>query len=309
MNLKTIARQGVAASLLTVSSLALAYDLPAVNLGFTSFVDGAPPAGPGVYFQQYLQYYDAGQLNDADGDELVPQELDGWISLTQLVYQSDQELLMGGKWGVNVMLPYVSLELSPADQPLADNMPGMGDLLVGPFLQWDPVMGPNGPKVVHRVEFQMIFPTGDYDDEKHVNPSSNFFSFNPYWAGTAFFGPNWTASWRLHYLWNQENDDPVGPFDDAQAGDAIHFNWAVAYMIKPNQLRIGLNGYYLKQLSESERDGEKVEDSEEQVMAIGPGMVYHFSKEQHLFVNYYDEFKVENRPEGSRLNVRYVHKF
>lgn len=303
-------------AVLFLTTPAPAYDLPSVNLGLTTFLDGGPPAGPGFYFSQYLQYYTSDQFNDDSGDEmnLPDPDLNVGVSLSQFLYQSDREVLWGGKWGLNVIIPVVSLDAdygAPGPFP-EDNGSGLGDILVGPFLQWDPIMGKNGPIFMHRIELQMIFPTGEYSENKELNPGSNFFSFNPYWVGTLFITPHWTASTRIHYLWNDKNDDPnrgFGNADDTQAGQAIHLNFSSAYEVIPGKLRVGLNGYYLKQITDTEVDGNKVDDRCEEVFAIGPGLLWHISKDSHLFFNTYFETDSENRTKGDRFNLRFVHHF
>jgi anthranilate 1,2-dioxygenase (deaminating, decarboxylating) large subunit len=294
-----------------------AYDLPALNLGFTSFLDGGPPAGPGLYVTEYLQYYHSSKLTDHKGNELLPgnanEDLDVWVSLTQVIYQSDQPVLFGGKWGMNLIVPLVSFDLDYGNNgPYPeDNGSGLGDLTVGPFLQWDPVMGANGPIFMHRIELQFLLPTGKYDSNKELNPGSNFFSFNPYWAATLFLTPHWTASTRIHYLYNFKNNDPNRAYagaNDTQAGQAVHANFATSYEILQG-LRLGINGYYLKQFTNLEVDGDSIPDTREQVLGVGPGRLWSITKDAHLFFTMYFEAYSENRPEGERYNLRLVYHF
>jgi hypothetical protein len=326
-------------------------DLPPVNLGFTSFVDGGAPAGPGFYFQQYVQYYSADNFRNADGDEArlppapidmvgplytsgrIMKDLDLMISLSQFIYQSDRAILPGGgRWGIDFIIPLIGIDVDPGPARLpngdgiSDNNEGMGDIVIGPYIQWDPIMGKNGPLFMQRIEFQNIIPTGKYDDGKLLNPGSNFYSFNPYWAATFFATPQWTITWRLHYLWNAKNNDPAedlwGNADDTQAGQAIHVNFASAYEVLPQHLRVGLNGYYLEQITNSKLDGKTVhhdyfgpgkdlslKNLHEQVLGLGPGAVYHFSPEDHLFFNAYFEMESQARTEGMRFTFRWTHHF
>jgi len=313
--------KGLLAGMILIFAWAMpsgAYDLPALNLGFTSFVDGGLPSGTGLYVVQYLQNWSSDDFKDANGNNLLPpsagEDLDAWISLTQIIYQSDSELMFGGKWGIDVIIPYVMLDLNYSNSgPFpVDNGSGIGDIWIGPYLQWDPIMGAGGPKFVQRVEFQFIFPTGKYDRNRELNPGSNFFSFNPYWSGTLFINQKLTASARIHYLWNAKNDEPNRGFAGAgktQAGQAINANFAMDYTMVPNRFKVGINGYYLKQISDTKMDGNCVPGRKEQVLGIGPGFLYSFSQDAHLFFNSYYETAAENRPEGTRINFRFVYHF
>ncbi len=297
-----------------------AYDLPpGLNLGLTSFLDGGPPAGPGFYFTQYFQYYTAGKLLGPNGNELLPpsagERLNVFAFASQFIYQSNYDLFLGGKWGLDFILPVIVTDLSyatPGPFP-QDNGAGLGDIYVGPFLQWDPItLGCNGPVFMHRIELQAIFPTGKYSSDSEVNPGSNFFSFDPYWAATLFITPRWEFSTRVHYLWNSANNDPNRAYfgaDDTRAGQAVHLNFASSYEILEKRLHAGLNGYYLKQTTDTQVDGNSVPGTKEQVLGIGPGFVFHWSQNTHFFVNVYFETAVENRSEGQRYNFRWVQHF
>jgi anthranilate 1,2-dioxygenase (deaminating, decarboxylating) large subunit len=299
---------------------ARSYDLPTVNLGLTSFFDGGPPAGPGFYFTQYFEYYHANKFaTDGGNTSLLPNgakpTIEVFVGLSQLVYQSDQKILLGGKWGVDFILPAVDYDVEPKSPWLTDNGAGIGDILIGPFLQWDPIMGEKGPIFMHRVEFQCILPTGSYSPNDDLNAGANFFSFNPYWAATWFVVPKWSLSWRVHYLWNDENDSPdrnVPAFAGArktQAGQAVHLNWATEYEVIEKRLHVGVNSYFLTQFTDTKVDGAEVAGRREQVLGVGPGAVYHFSKEDHLFLNTYFEMDARNRAEGQRFVLRFVHHF
>jgi len=295
---------------------AAAYNQPlGLNLGATSFVDGGPPAGPGFYFEEYIQYITADDFSDFPPvPPGVKPEVDAWVSISQFVHQSNTPVFLGGKWGLNVMVPVVWIDAGPSTV-LPDNASNLGDILVGPYLQWDPIMGDKGPIFMHRVEFSMIFPTGDYDDHAVLNPGANAFSFDPYWAATYFITPKWTVSTRAHYLWNSENDDPFVGFelDEIQAGEAVHVNFASSYEVIPKQLRVGLNGYWLKQISATEgktQTGVTVDlHDDEMVFAIGPGALLSLSQDTHLFFNAYFETETDSRPEGERFTLRFVHHF
>lgn len=76
--------------------------------------------------------------------------------------------MLATEWGVNLMIPVVGIDMDykVENGVPQDNGGGVGDILVGPYLQWDPIMGKNGPIFMHRVELQMIFPTGEHDENR-----------------------------------------------------------------------------------------------------------------------------------------------
>ncbi|MCE3046154.1 transporter [Legionella sp. 16cNR16C] len=294
-----------------------AYDEPYVNLGFTSFFDGGPPAGPGVYFQDYFQYFTTDQLKDKNGDRLpLPKtDVDVTVNITQLIYLSKIRVL-GASLGMSALLPWVvntSVDDGLSNTALYGQV-GQGDLFIGPALQFDPVMRKDGqgPLWVHRLDLDIVVPTGEYNRNYAINPGSNFWSINPYWAGTFWFTPKIAASFRLHYLWNAKNHDPnvaFGPYArTTQAGQAVYANFAGSYQFT-DKFFAGINGYWFNQFTDTKVNGADIQGRREKLWSIGPGLLYNITKNHFLFLNYYAEQDARNRAQAKVGVVRFVIHF
>jgi hypothetical protein len=113
-------------------------------------------------------------------------------------------------------------------------------------------------------------------------------------------------------LWNATNHEPaaaLGPdVTSTRAGQAVHANFATEYEVRPG-LRLGLNGYWLRQTTDMKANGQDVAGTREAVLAIGPGAMVSFSPQDHLMFNAYFEVYARNRPQGTRMVLRYVHHF
>jgi len=298
---------------LGIDQSSLAYDMPALNLGETSFFDGASPVtGPGLYGAQYLATYDASKFTDAAGHKvaLPSQELRLFAPVTQLIYLAQPTVFGIAHPGAMVILPAVagSSVKDGLSGAVLKSTTGLGDAVFGAFLMFDPIMGPSGPRFAQSVEFDVITPTGHYNRNAAINPGSNFVSINPFYAATFWATPEWSVSGRFHYLWNATNDAPnasLGPTArTSQTGQAFHMNLASQYQLTETW-GIGLNGYYLHQVTDTRINGQSVPGRRERVFAIGPGLTVTLNKDYSIFLNAYKEFAAENRAEGDRVVLRF----
>ena len=270
---------------------------PAVNLGDTSFLDA--PAGPGFVAETIGDGAHDGTITNSSGNSVPGASAVNSISdLTHVAWLSTRQLL-GGWYGVEVVLSAAHVNAGAEGEA-----GGLGATTVSPFiLQW-PEHRVFGIAIDQRADVDFDLPTGQYSRTSNVNIGNNAFTVHPYYVITAFPAKRFETSWRVHYLWNSTNNNPpisTGA-QSTQAGQAIHFNATAAYKLWKG-LWIGLNGYYLKQITDGKIDGVALHNSPEQVGAIGPGMVWN-SGSWYFYANAYQEFGAENRATGHKLVLR-----
>jgi hypothetical protein len=292
-----------------------AYDLPGINLGLTSFLDGVLPSGPGFYYQNYVEYYTASRFADSAGARLrLPDEsLNLWADTNQLTYYFD-ETWGPGRWALDVVIPtVVSARTNDGLGGAAlKGQSGLGDIFFAPIYEFNPVNFPNHWSISQSLEFDILAPTGAYNRHLPINPGNNFWALDPFYSVTLFTSPKLSFSGRFHYLYNYKNNEPndsLGPgVHSLQAGEAFHVNLDSAYAVTEH-FGLGINTYFLKQVTETKLNGSGIAGRNERVLGVGPGAMYQFNKGSFLYLNLYAETLAQNRSEGDRVVLRFVHHF
>lgn len=295
-----------------------------INLGKTSFYDGF--SGPyGWNYLAYLTHGVANTFRDQRGNRNAAfddPKLLATTLLNQVSYTSPNALGNShAHLGWSIIVPLVSLDASfgSSGAQLVDNGTGLGDITIGPQVQFDPLLDGSGrPVYVQRFALDFMLPTGKYDADKDLNPGTNALTINPYWAASWMPVPRWELSWRLNYIHNSKNTDPASSSPsyyrgevvrDTQAGHSMWLNFAGSHEVRPG-LSVGLNGYFFKQIGDDKVNGEQLADSREQVLGIGPGVFWQVHKGLDVWFNTYHETKVENRSQNDLIvQVRLAHAF
>jgi hypothetical protein len=290
-----------------------------INLGGTSFFDALGKYTPGLIYQQYFQIQHFDSINGDNGNPIPVfknPSITAIVSLNQFIYVSPYHV-MGGVLGGMAILPLTDLNASFAPgSPVAlkaNRGMGVGDITWGPFLAFPPVIRGGRPVFAQRVEFDVVSPSGSYDTSKDINPSSGFWSINPYWAITVLPTPKTEMSLRVNYLHNFSNTQPASSAPlpagtTTQAGDAAWANFTASYEILP-KLNFGLNGYYFKQFSDDTVDGVIQKGSETESISMGPGATYMFNQGNIAFLNVYLPVLKKNTTSGFNVILRYIHAF
>jgi hypothetical protein len=273
--------------------------LPPVNLGGSSFMDGV--GGPGLLVREALGAFDAPRFADASGATATGQNtLSAFTSATLVAYMPPFKVL-GGNWGVEVLVPIVDVHLTtPAGTASAT---GIGDVTFSALVWQAPPLLLAGRPFFQRLDLDVVAPTGEYARSASITVGSNLWSANPYYAFTWLATDRIETSWRLHYLWNSTNNAPGPAYEAArvQPGQAVHVNGAASIAVAP-EFRVGVAGYFLRQITDSQANGRPVPGSQEQVAGLGPGFFAQVGALQFV-ANVYAELAVENRPRGIRANA------
>jgi hypothetical protein len=278
---------------------------PPVDLGQTSFLDGE--AGPGGLFEVIGNGYVASQFTDASGGRVAGTNRQSIGTVIFHPAYVSSLPLAGGVLGAEALIPFSALHLDVPGAPNATEG-GLGDVTFAPFIQWTRLPVWQRPLSV-RLAIQATAPTGQYSPNDAINAGADAWQVSPYLAFTWRISNRWEISGRSIYDWSSRSNRPPASLDvaNSQAGAQFVQNLSVSAAITDNW-RIGVASYGLWQLDDTRVDDQAVSKSRQQVIGVGPGLLW---SDGHATViaNLYEEIEAHNRPRGTSAVLRLLYPF
>jgi hypothetical protein len=252
-----------------------------------------------------IYYYSADtDISVRSGNVEAGVDLDFLINLTTLLYKPDIEVF-GAQIATGVLVPIVDLDfdgrvsVGNLDVNVRDSATGLGDLTLIPFvLFWN-----KGNIHTSFAQF-IIAPTGNYDVDNQINNGLNYWSFDTNFALT-YLNPETGRdfSFNLGHIYNTENDDT-----DYQTGQELHLDVALNQFFSET-FAVGLQGFYLKQITGDSGNGALLGDFKAEAAGIGPALLWTQkagSQDVSFIIKWLHEFEVENRLEGDHVFLSFA---
>jgi len=261
---------------------------------------------PGFYNLAYYSHAQASSLKGNSGQDL------GWaryrLTADTISYRLQyvwKTTLLGAGAESALVLPFPAIDL---EKRVASTLPdtngsrfGMTDPLIVPLrLAW------KGANLNQSAAVEIVAPLGAYDASARVNTGRNYWQLAPAYALS--YRPSDATSFglKLRYGMNTRNKDT-----NYSSGDEFTAEYIAGYKASPT-LSFGLQGYFFRQTTDDELNGQPTSAANGRLIgsgignrgsanAAGPFLSYRVSPRFAVTAKYQQEFGVKNRGEFSRF--------
>ena len=268
-------------------------------LGVDNVMAGIMPP-PGLQLTNFLAFYTAGHTLDSSGNDRAGlSNFDLFVTAETLrfryvwpgvkLFGADVETRVGFNAVTDVDVSF-NVQTPFGRSHREDATTAVGDALLGVILGW------HGKRFHQMLGPEFFLPTGDFDKNRLANTGRGYYAIGPSYWFTWFPIDEIEVSGALIYLINLENPDT-----NYSSGHELSFDYLLGYELTRGW-QIGANGYLYKQVMDDEQNGRVVGDGNRgQVVAVGPFIRYHPSKNWGITLKWQHEELVENRTAGERI--------
>lgn len=283
-------------SMISATSNATENGQTSAPIGVNTVINGILPSPGNTQYFNYIQYYTANDFVGDDGNTLIPNfKTDVLIEVPRVVHTWDEGV---GPFSLSssIIVPIIHLNIKT---PLGhDNKTALGDIILEPFM-FSYVNDSQSFFTYFSPSFAI--PTGSYSVNDIANTGLNTFAFIPYWSTTWFPNKSWEISTTMLMEANTKNKDT-----NYQSGSLLDFDYVIGYSLN-EKIQIGLQGGFVKQISDDKVDGISVNGNgfRGQTILLGPQIRYSWANSSGILFKYQHEMEVKNRPEGNKFWIQF----